>query len=349
MEFKTCHKDRIINYFKNFEFILPHNLSAISLDQEIAIAFLMMDIQTQFISLPDKVDIIVITESIIDSCGLDYERIWGRLRITGHLVCLFKKDSSLYNELWNNREFLGFRFRAVLYEDNEEILQDWQTIDPIRQLESFSADRIAIVPEVEQTIDRVHKFIVDNGLRITQDKYEIMKVFSLIYRDMGKPITGVEVGSLYGGSLMLFSTLMDHNGTLSSVDIDSVNIEKARINVEKWREEVGKEGQNIAQIHYVTGQSWCPETIQKVLNNNLPPWDFVFIDGAHTYNGVIRDFITYSRWVRSNGYIIIHDIDGDYPSTGIETGQVWQHIIKPCFPVTYEFHGKYGTGVVEKT
>ena len=43
--------------------------------------------------------------------------------------------------------------------------------------------------------------------------------------------------------------------------------------------------------------------------------DVLFIDGDHSYEGVKKDFLNYSDFVRSNGLIILDDfnINGKYP------------------------------------
>ena len=47
-----------------------------------------------------------------------------------------------------------------------------------------------------------------------------------------------------------------------------------------------------------------------ILDNSL---DWVYIDGDHTYNGVSKDFMNYSPFVKSNGLIVFDDYTVNYP------------------------------------
>jgi len=62
----------------------------------------------------------------------------------------------------------------------------------------------------------------------------------------------------------------------------------------------------------VEGGSRAPRTISavsKALDGNK--FDFLFIDGDHTYEGVKADFMLYRQFVREGGFIAFHDIVPD--------------------------------------
>ncbi len=48
-----------------------------------------------------------------------------------------------------------------------------------------------------------------------------------------------------------------------------------------------------------------------LVKNNVGEIDILFIDGDHTYKGVINDFENYSKLVKKGGYIIFDDYN-DY-------------------------------------
>jgi predicted O-methyltransferase YrrM len=54
----------------------------------------------------------------------------------------------------------------------------------------------------------------------------------------------------------------------------------------------------------------------------LGPYDIVFIDGDHSYEGVMKDFENYGGLVAENGILVLHDIAT--PGTGVP--QAWQEI-----------------------
>jgi predicted O-methyltransferase YrrM len=53
------------------------------------------------------------------------------------------------------------------------------------------------------------------------------------------------------------------------------------------------------------------------------PYDFLFIDGDHTYDSVRRDWDNYSPMVREGGIIALHDI---LPRAGYGVSQLWEQI-----------------------
>ena len=70
--------------------------------------------------------------------------------------------------------------------------------------------------------------------------------------------------------------------------------------------------------------------------------DFFFIDGSRDYESVKRDFETWSKFVKPNGVILMHDID--VPNFGV----------RKCFGETHgylklEFTHSYGLGVLTRS
>jgi len=50
-----------------------------------------------------------------------------------------------------------------------------------------------------------------------------------------------------------------------------------------------------------------------VLDNEIPDTDLLFIDGDHTYKAVLNDYIKYSKFVKSGGFIVFDDLHQDGP------------------------------------
>jgi cephalosporin hydroxylase len=65
-------------------------------------------------------------------------------------------------------------------------------------------------------------------------------------------------------------------------------------------------------LSLVDGSSCDPNTVQRVARilarNKL---DVLFIDGDHSYEGVLADFLSYRHLVRDGGLIAFHDIQPD--------------------------------------
>jgi len=67
------------------------------------------------------------------------------------------------------------------------------------------------------------------------------------------------------------------------------------------------------QLELVDGSSYAPETAERVKRHLAgTKLDLLFIDGDHSYDGVVKDFSLYRHFVRDGGVIVFHDIVQDY-------------------------------------
>lgn len=53
------------------------------------------------------------------------------------------------------------------------------------------------------------------------------------------------------------------------------------------------------------------------------PFDWVFIDGDHTYGGVLSDWLTYSPLVADGGVVVFHDILPHRELPSVEVDKLW--------------------------
>ena len=78
-------------------------------------------------------------------------------------------------------------------------------------------------------------------------------------------------------------------------------------------------------------------------------WDYIYIDGDHSYEGVKNDFNLFYQRLKNDGYLLFHDIytknlgDIDY---GVNT--FWEEIKASGKYQTMEFSGKIGLGMIRK-
>ena len=138
----------------------------------------------------------------------------------------------------------------------------------------------------------------------------------------------LEIGSRYGESLRRFSEVCKPNSLLVSVDLGGypkdVEINKVVDPVESLKES----GNLIAQkhtCHIIFGDSKESEVIEAV--RKLGPYDFLFIDGDHSYEGVKADWNNYHEMAK---IVAFHDIVGQ---PGCK--QLWDEIKLPGFYVEY--------------
>lgn len=135
-----------------------------------------------------------------------------------------------------------------------------------------------------------------------------------------------EIGAFKGGTLFLFCQVATSNAQIVSIDIDYP---------EKKRRPFRQFAQRGQRVHCLEADSQNTETVEivrKYLSGHL--FDFLFIDGDHSYQGVKADFELYSPLVRYGGLIAFHDIVPDHNrrfgvQTSNHTGEVpvfWNEI-----------------------
>lgn len=98
----------------------------------------------------------------------------------------------------------------------------------------------------------------------------------------------LEIGSGQGGSAYLMNEYFDLF-TLVMVDVepDPQRLERLPDAIE------------------IIGDSKSPGVIDRVLKHC--PYDLVLIDGDHTYEGVVNDFVHYEQMLNTFGHVLFHD------------------------------------------
>ncbi len=112
----------------------------------------------------------------------------------------------------------------------------------------------------------------------------------------------VEIGCYAGGSACLL--LQRENTNVFSIDLGNP------INPDIVKQNVNKLNKHNNNYNYIKGSSHDLKTFNK-LRECVDEIDILFIDGDHSYDGVILDFEMYSKLVKSGGYIIFDDYN-DY-------------------------------------
>jgi predicted O-methyltransferase YrrM len=131
--------------------------------------------------------------------------------------------------------------------------------------------------------------------------YHILYDIANSYLDDYK-LNYVEIGCYAGGSACLM--LQRENTNVFSIDLGNP------INPEIVKQNVNKLNKHNNNYYYIKGSSHDLEILNKLIEYT-DEIDILFIDGDHSYNGVILDFEMYSKLVKSGGYIIFDDYN-DY-------------------------------------
>jgi predicted O-methyltransferase YrrM len=122
---------------------------------------------------------------------------------------------------------------------------------------------------------------------------ERLLLYSLVFGL--RPRCYLEIGTLKGGSTLIVSTAMD----ASDNDGRMVCVEpNPQIDPEHW----SRIGSRAALL-----QGFSPDILSDAYETAGSPFDFVFIDGDHTYAGVLRDANGVLPFVADGAYLLFHD------------------------------------------
>jgi len=147
---------------------------------------------------------------------------------------------------------------------------------------------------IEEIVDYVLKEdLIDKN--ITIQVYEELVHLGHFLNSL-KPHNILEIGAR-GGTFLLFN--MVSTGTKIAVDMDSVFKDSIYLSM------IGED------FHFLNADSQSIDTFEKV-KSICPQFDFIFIDGDHSYEGVKRDFELYKQLLSPRGYIAFHDIDPNH-------------------------------------
>jgi len=171
------------------------------------------------------------------------------------------------------------------------------------------------------SIEEMVQYVLDKDLineNVTIQVYEELVHLAHFLNSL-KPHNVLEIGAR-GGTFQLFNMLS--TGTKIAVDIDKTFKNSIHLSM------IGED------FHFLCEDSQSFDTFEKV-KSLCPEFDFIFIDGDHTYEGVKRDFELYKNLLSSRGYIAFHDIDKEhvfkdvYSDSEPKTGKVrrfWEEL-----------------------
>ena len=126
------------------------------------------------------------------------------------------------------------------------------------------------------------------GAKIAQDPNELWQVIRRLNTLRPKRI--LEIGVKYGGTARFWNLIAKE--LLIGVDCDLSSV------VVDFTED--------SRYEFISGDSTDSDTIARV--KEFAPYDFLWIDGGHTYEIAKSDWNNYSPMVRSGGMVGIHDV-----------------------------------------
>jgi len=179
------------------------------------------------------------------------------------------------------------------------------------------------------------------GVRAYQMKEEFEALVQM-YSDL-RPTRVLEIGTNEGGTLRQWAKHAVTGAKIVACDLFVENNLRFKEGYQKIVEPFDVE------FHFIQGNSHSQETYNQI-TSIASKYDFIFLDGDHTYAGIRKDFEMYSPLVRSGGLIALHDIL-PHPQFGAfcEVDVYWRQLKKKyrCTELLSEENQKHcGIGVV---
>jgi predicted O-methyltransferase YrrM len=152
-------------------------------------------------------------------------------------------------------------------------------------------------------------------------------------------LTYMEIGTFAGGSASLMS-LNENISKIISVDLGYPIEETTPIkNVNLFKH------QNCT-YEYIKGNSRKIETINLV-KEKVKDVDILFIDGDHSFQGVVDDFENYKFLVKNGGYIVFDDYMDEIHSPQVFSAV--NQIVSDLNPKEYEIIGSINYDLIKET
>ncbi len=135
-----------------------------------------------------------------------------------------------------------------------------------------------------------------------------------------EPEAYLEIGSLRGGTLLMIAEALAPGATIISIDIQMCR---------KLTKSLGMLRQSGFTVHSIIENSAAPDIPGRIAALLGPYWlDAVFIDGDHSFDVAMSDYLMCLKLVRHGGLIGFHDI-ATLPLHGV--AEVWG-IVKAKHP-----------------
>lgn len=208
----------------------------------------------------------------------------------------------------------------------------------------------AFPEDVDTAVNSVCDAPVGAGIRPMQLEPEFAEMVKRIQKK--SPRLALEIGTARGGSLCLLCRFSAPDATIISVDLP---FGRNGGGYPKWKEQYyrsfAKPGQT---LHLLRANSHSPETFEHVKSLiGERRFDFMLIDGDHSYEGVKQDYERFSRLLAEDGIVALHDILPNLSDPSIDVHRFWDELeadrkVRTERITSYPEQKAFGIGLVQQ-
>jgi predicted O-methyltransferase YrrM len=165
------------------------------------------------------------------------------------------------------------------------------------------------------------------SIKPAQVHQEIEALLAIV--EKSKIDTMLEIGTCSGGTLFLFSRMLNRSAKLISLDMPEGKFGFGYRDYKRsFYTNFARDNQTVYLLREDSHAKESLNKIKAILKGKK--LDFLFIDGDHTYEGVKKDFEMYSPLVRKGGLIAFHDVCVHSAESGCNVNKFWEEI-KNCY------------------
>lgn len=160
-----------------------------------------------------------------------------------------------------------------------------------------------------------------------------------------QPRNLVEVGTREGGSLFMLAQILPPGATVISVDLPgrAWGYHGSEMKKRQVAERLRRDG---FTVHLVERDSAEPETaaeVKRLLDGE--EIETLFLDGNHSFTGVLSDFRNYRPLMKADAPLILHDIVQSPNTPHVEVHYLWR-VLKTLAPhIEFVENDKAGWGI----
>jgi len=169
-----------------------------------------------------------------------------------------------------------------------------------------------------QTVDSVLSNPLIRPLQVPSELKRFAEIVASIC-----PKKVLEIGTFQGGTLCILARLSAPRAVIITVDLPGGKFGGGHSKLRSLLYHMF--GKSFQSLHLIRGDSHSEEVAARV-RDITQSLDVLFIDGDHTYEGVKRDFRSYSPLVRTGGIVAFHDIAEHPKETDCDVSRFWNEV-----------------------